>query len=144
MTTAMFVAIVATGLFAGASLYVTLVEHPAWMACGPAVSIKHFGPSTHRAGPMQGLLAMVGLVAGLAAWVQGSGAGWLVGGLLLGSLVPYTFLIVVPTNRRLLDGKLDSGSSEAVGLLARWGRLHAWRTGIGVVVFILFVVLAMR
>ena len=144
MTTATLVATVAAGLFAGASTYVTVAEHPARIACGPSVGIKHFGPSSHRAGMMQGLLALVGLLAGLVAWGQGSGAGWLIGGLLLGALVPFTFLVVMPTNRRLLDKGLDSGSSEAVELLAHWGRLHAWRTVVGIVVFVLFVGIALR
>jgi uncharacterized membrane protein len=144
MTISTLVASVAAGLFAGASLYVTLVEHPAWVECGPALAIKHFGPSARRAGVMQGLLAVIGLVAGVTAWGQGSGSGWLVGGLLLAALVPFTLIIVARTNRRLLDPGLNPGSGEARDLLTRWGRLHAVRTVVGVVAFAIFVAMLVR
>src|SRR5262245_11344202 len=132
MTSTIFVATVATGLFAGASTYVSAVQHPAWLECGAAHAIKEFGGSTRRAAVMQGALAMIGLVSSLVAWIQGAGIGWLLGGLLLGGLVPFTLLILAPVNRRLLDPQLDLGSREAAELLSRWGRLHAVRTAVGV------------
>jgi hypothetical protein len=138
MTIAALIATVAAGLFAGAAVYVTAVEHPARMECGQVLAIKEFGPSYRRAAVMQGGLAVVGLLAGLVAWYQGSGAGWLVGGVLLGALVPFTLIVIMPTNRRLLDPRLDSSSSEARELLARWGRLHAVRTVVGGAVFVAF------
>jgi len=46
------------------------------------VAIKQFGPGARRAALMRAFLAMVGLVAGAVAWFQGSGVGWLAGGLL--------------------------------------------------------------
>jgi uncharacterized membrane protein len=144
MTISTVVASVAAGLFAGASVYVTVVEHPAWVECGPALAIKHFGPSSRRAAVMQGLLAVIGLVAGVAAWGQGSGAGWLVGGLLLAAMVPFTLIIIKPTNRRLLDPGLNPGSDEARDLLTRWGQLHAVRTVVGVVAFVVFVGMLVR
>jgi Domain of unknown function (DUF1772) len=138
MTIAAVVATVAAGLFAGACVYVTLVEHPARVECGPALAIKEFGRSYRRAALMQAPLAVVGLVTGVVAWAQGSGAAWLVGGLLLGTIVPFTLAVIGPTNRRLADASLDSSSSEAGALLARWGRLHAVRTVVGVGVFVTF------
>jgi len=44
------VALLCTGLFAGAAIYVSLVEHPARLECGPALAIAEFGPS-YRRGP---------------------------------------------------------------------------------------------
>ncbi len=144
MTIATLVATVSAGLFAGASVYVTVAEHPARLECGPALAVKQFGPSYRRAAIMQGGLAVVCLVVGVVAWLQGSGAGWLLGGLLLGGLVPFTLIIIMPTNRRLLDPQLDPGSREAGELLSLWGRLHAWRTVVGVIVFVAFVGMSLR
>ena len=144
MTITTLVATVAAGLFAGASTYVTVAQHPAWLECGPALAVKEFGPSSRRAAIMQGGLAVVGLLAGAVAWIQGSGVGWLLGGLLLGSLVPFTLIVMMPTNRRLLDPQLDPGSREAGELLSLWGRLHAWRTVVGVIVFVAFVGMSLR
>jgi uncharacterized membrane protein len=144
MTIATLVATVAAGLFAGASMYVTVAEHPARLECGPTVGVKVFGPSYRRAAVMQGGLALVVLIASVVAWRQGSGVSWLVGGLLVGGLVPFTLVVIMPTNRRLLDPQLDPGSGEAGQLLARWGRLHAVRTVVGVAVFVAFVGIALR
>ncbi len=138
MAIAMLIATVAAGLFAGAAVYVTAVEHPARVECGQTLAIKEFGPSYRRGAVMQGGLAVVGLLAGLGAWYQGSGVGWLVGGVLLGALVPFTLIVIMPTNRRLLDPRLDGSSGEARELLVRWGRLHAVRTVVGVAVFVAF------
>jgi len=144
VTIATLIATVAAGLFAGAATYVSVAQHPAWLECGSTVAIKEFGPSSRRAGIMQGSLAVIGLVSGAVAWFQGSGAGWLAGGLLLGGLAPFTLVIMMPTNRRLLDPQLDPGSREAGELLSRWGRLHAVRTVVGVAVFVAFVGLSLR
>lgn len=144
VTLAAFVATVAAGLFAGAAVYVTAVEHPARIERGPAFAVEQFGPSYRRGAVMQGGLAVLGLLAGIVAWYQRSGIGWLVGGLVLGALVPFTLLVIMPTNRRLLDPALDRGSPEARKLLSRWGRLHAVRTIVGVVVFVAFVAMCMR
>jgi uncharacterized membrane protein len=93
---------------------------------------------------MQGLLAVLGCLAGVAAWAQGAGSGWLAGGLLLGAMVPFTLIVIVPTNHRLLDPGLDTSSGAAGDLLVRWGRLHAVRTIVSVVVLVMFVGMAVR
>ena len=54
------IALLCIGLFAGAALYVTLVEHPARLGCGPALAIAEFGPSYRRGAVMQASLAAVG------------------------------------------------------------------------------------
>jgi hypothetical protein len=51
----------------------------------------------------------------------------LLGGLLLGAVIPFTLLVICPTKKRLLDSGLDRRSAEAAELLDRWGQLHAIR-----------------
>lgn len=138
----MLVAIVASGLFAGASTYVSLVEHPARIESGGTAGIKQFGPSARRAAVMMGSLSMVGLIAGAVAWFQGSGIAWLVGGLMMGILAPYTFIVIIPINKRMLDPQFDTSGPEAVRLLKLWGQLHALRTALGVAAFLTFVVIS--
>jgi uncharacterized membrane protein len=123
------------GLFAGAAIYITLVEHPARLECGTALAATEFGPSYRRATLMQASLAAVGLLAALVAWAQGRGVGVLIGGLLLGAVIPFTLVVILPTNKRLLDPGLDRGSVEAAVLLARWGRLHAVRSLVSALAF---------
>jgi uncharacterized membrane protein len=122
------VATLCAGLFAGAAIYITLVEHPARLECGTELAVTIFGPSYRRAAVMQAALAAVGLVAAFLAWIQGGGTVVLVGGALLGSVIPFTLVVILPTNRRLLDRGLMRGSAEAAALLRRWGQLHAIRS----------------
>jgi Anthrone oxygenase len=76
---------------------------------------------------MQGSLALIGGAAGIVRWATLGGAGWLAGGVLLAAMIPYTLLVIRPTNTRLLDPALDVRSTEATDLLCRWGRLHSVR-----------------
>jgi len=123
------------GLFAGAAVYVTLVEHPARLECGTELAAREFGPSYRRGALMQASLAALGLLSAVVAWIQGRGLPVLVGGILLGAVIPFTLLVMLPTNKRLLDPALDRSSAEARVLLARWGNLHAVRSALGVVAF---------
>ena len=134
-------ALVATALFAGAAVYISLVEHPARESCGPAIAVAQFGPSYRRGAIMQGGLALVGFVAGLGRWATLGGDGWLAGGLLLGVLIPYTLIVIMPTNRALLASQSAPGASDVRVLLVRWGWLHAVRSLLSVVALVLFVAL---
>jgi Domain of unknown function (DUF1772) len=128
-------ATICAGLFAGAAVYITFVEHPARLECGTELAATQFGPSYRRAALLQASLATVGFLAALVAAIQGRGWPVLIGGGLLGAVVPFTLLIVLPTNQRLLDPALDRSSAETARLLTRWGRLHAVRSLLGVLAF---------
>jgi Domain of unknown function (DUF1772) len=112
------IATLCAGLFAGAAIYVSLVEHPARLQCGLALAVAEFGPSYRRAAVMQAALAVVGCLAAVAAWAPGSAAV---------VLVAFTLIVIRPTNKRLLDPTLEPGSAGAAMLLARRGRRHALR-----------------
>jgi len=107
---AKFVAVLACGLFAGASVYINLVEHPARMECGVEIAATEFAPSYRRATVMQATLAAVGLLASVAARLAGATFWWLVGGLLLGAVIPFTLIVILPTNKQLLNPTLDKHS----------------------------------
>ena len=123
------------GLFAGASVYITLVEHPARLECGSDVATRQFAPSYRRASWMQASLAASGFMTALGAAFQRHATTLLVAGLLLGAVIPFTLLVILPTNQRLLSAGLDRSSAEAAKLLVRWGWLHAVRSVLGAVAF---------
>jgi Domain of unknown function (DUF1772) len=133
-------AVVCAGLFAGAALYVTAVEHPARLSCGSALALREFAPSYRLGTRLQASLAAAGLLLAVAGWYQTRQIALLVGGLVLGAVIPFTLLIIFPTNHRLLDPKLVPDSPEAGVLLRRWGRLHAVRTVLGIVGFVILLV----
>ena len=130
------IAALCAGTFAGAAIYITAVEHPARLECGFDLALRQFAPSYRRATRMQASLAVVGSLCGLAAWAAGRGPLCLLGAILLGAVVPFTLIVIYPTNRRLLDPALDPQSPEAERLLRRWGRLHAVRSALGAASFV--------
>ena len=73
-----FGAVLACGLFAGAAVYVSLVEHPARMECGIEIATAEFPPSYHRGTIMQVMLAALGLLSSIAAWLAGANFLWVV------------------------------------------------------------------
>jgi|ERR1700681_874748 hypothetical protein len=123
-----FIAVLACGLFVGAAVYVSLVEHPARMECGVELAATEFPPSYRRGTILQATLAALGLLASVAAWLAGATFWWLVGGGMLASVIPFTLIVILPTNKQLLNPTLDRRSAQTERLLARWGRLHAVRT----------------
>ena len=128
------------GLFAGAALYINAVEHPARMSLGTATALAEWRPAYRRATLMQAPLAIAGLLAAIVAWATGSGATWLVGGLVLGLGVPVTLVVAFPVNKQLLDPAMDRDLERAKDLLARWNRLHAVRTALSIVALGLFLI----
>jgi len=123
-----FVAVLACGLFTGAAIYVSLVEHPARMECGVETAMAEFPPSYRRGTVMQATLAVVCLLSSIAAWLAGATFWWAIAGLLLGSVIPFTLIVILSTNKQLLSPTLDNRSEQAGLLLTRWGRLHAVRS----------------
>ena len=123
-----WLATMATGLFAGAALYITLVEHPARTACGPMMAVAQFRRGYPRGAALQAPLAILAFVAGAGAWLAGAGVAWLVAGVTIGLVVPYTLVCIMATNHRLLDPALEPDTPEAARLLRRWGGFHLVRT----------------
>jgi hypothetical protein len=123
-----FVAVLACGLFTGAAVYVNVVEHPARMECGVELAATEFPPSYRRGTIMQVTLAAVCLLSSIAAWLAGATFWWVVAGILQVSVIPFTLIVILPTNKVLLSPTLDRQSVEAARLLARWGALHAVRS----------------
>lgn len=133
------IAVLCSGAFAGAAIYISWVQHPAALRAGGAVPATLFRPMYRRAAPMQAGLALVGSLAGVLAWVSGSGAAWLVGAGLLGFVIPFTLLVIKPINDRLLDPELDPEAAQVPELLRRWGRLHGIRSASSGLAFLCFV-----
>jgi hypothetical protein len=137
-----FVAVLSCSLFTGAAVYVSLVEHPARMQCGVEIAATEFPPSYRRGAVIQATSATLGLLSSISAWLSGTIFWWLVGGIVLGSVIPFTLIVILPTNKLLLKPTLDKRSVETERLLTRWGALHAVRTILSGVAMLLFLYLA--
>ena len=130
----------AAGLFCGASVYINLVEYPARMQCDTVAALAQWAPSYKRATVMQAPLAAIGFLSAAGAWLTGAGLMWLITGILLGLVIPFTLIVILPTNRKLLYSALDRNSADAQLLLRHWNHLHAARTLLSFASFVLCLV----
>jgi hypothetical protein len=87
---------------------------------------------------MQATLAISAAGTGVVTWLHGEGIAWLWGGLAILAVVPFTLLVIRPTNSRLLAQGRDLASTETRQLLERWGRLHALRSVLGLVASVVY------
>jgi uncharacterized membrane protein len=133
------IATLAAGLFAGAAIYIDLAEQPARNRIDIDTALSEWRPSYKRAAVVQPILAAVGFLSAIAAWLMGGSVWWLVGGVLLVAVIPYTLIIVFPTNNKLLDPAIgDKNPDLARRLLIRWGRLHTVRSIMSLAAFLAF------
>lgn len=131
------VALLCGGIFAGAAVYISVVQQPAALQAG--VAGRLFAPMYARAAPMQASLAMIGSLAGLLAGVTGSAGGLsIVGALLLLAVVPYTLVRIKPLNDALCEPTCEPDAPETLRLLGQWGRLHHARSLAGGLAFLCF------
>ncbi len=63
---------------------------------------------------MQASLAAVGLISSIAAWLAGASFLGVVGGVLLGSVIPFTLIVILPTNKALLSPRWTSSQHRRV------------------------------
>jgi hypothetical protein len=141
LQTTQFLATMCCTLFAGAAIYINLVEHPARMGLDTKAAAAEWAPSYKRATVMQASLAVLSFVSGVAAWLLGGGIGWLAGATLIGLVVPFTFAAIMPTNNALLAPGRDLASPETRILLERWAWLHAVRSVLGLTASVVYVVM---
>ena len=114
------------GVFFGAALYISLVQYPATLETGNEFAARFFRPMYRRAAGLQASLALVGCANAILAWLSGAGELWLAAGVLIGSVVPFTLIVIKPINDALLQNR--DAASDVAALLTRWGYLHWART----------------
>jgi len=73
LSVAQFVSTLTCILFAGAAIYINLVEHPARMSSSTEIAATVWAPSYKRATVMQASLAAISTIAAVLAWVLGGG-----------------------------------------------------------------------
>jgi hypothetical protein len=133
------VALFCCALFAGASIYVNLVEHPARMQCGTQLAATIFRASQRWPAVMQTPLAAVGSISAIVAAASSGSLWWLGGGVLLGAAIIFTVAVILPLKKALLDPALDINSDRTHDMLVRWGRLHSVLSVMGLACLYLFI-----
>jgi hypothetical protein len=131
-------------LFTGAAIYVTLVEHPARMGLDTKAAATEWAPSYKRGKVMQAPLAILSFITGVLAWLFGGGIIWLVAAIVIGSVVPFTIVVILPINHQLQEPDRNLDSEETRKLLEKWGRLHAVRSGLSFVASVIYLVTLLK
>jgi hypothetical protein len=131
-------ALCTAALFAGAALYINLVEQPARLRLDDQSLLAEWRPAYKRGTAMQAPLAVIGFLLGLAAWLQTGHAAWAVGGLLMVANWPFTLFAIMPTNDKLMRIELAKAGPDARLMIERWGLLHTGRTALGFTAALVF------
>ncbi len=131
MTLVGIFALVFAALFAGAAFYINFAEQPARLNLEPKQLLRQWAPSYKSGFIMQSTLAVVSGLAGIYAYTQTQEKLWILGALLILANWPYTLLVIMPTNRKLLATNEAEINQTTVDLIRHWGKLHAVRTILG-------------
>ena len=119
------IALFCCGLFAGASTYVSLAEHPTIVEGGTELAGGYLLTAHPRNTVIQSAFAVIGAVAGIVAGFAGSSIWWPAGGFLLGVAALLLLFAVLPATRQFLDSDVKLDPQTANRLFARLARLHA-------------------
>lgn len=131
------VATFCTAIFAGAAIYINLVEHPARMDCGTVAAVREWRPSYRRATLMQASLALGAVLGSLGAWLLDRQIPVLLAGICIAFVIPYTLIKMYPTNRQLEDPRLELETLSTATLLSEWNRLHKARSGASILALVI-------
>ena len=124
-------AVMIAAAFTSAAFYINFVEHPARMKLPIGAALTQWKPAYQAGFVMQATLAVLGGGAALgAAWLNGD-TRWAIGGVLLIANWPYTLIVILPLNNKLMAIAPESANEEARAMLERWNALHAGRTALG-------------
>ncbi len=126
-----YLALMAATAFTSAAAYIHIVEQPARLALNPSALLMEWKLSYKRGTVMQVSLAVVAALLGAGSFTTTHDWRWLCGALILLALLPYTFAVVMPTNRRLMATTPGEANETTRQNVRRWGLLHGGRTVMG-------------
>ncbi|HWE06560.1 MAG TPA: DUF1772 domain-containing protein [Rhizomicrobium sp.] len=131
-------ALAVAAIFAGAAYYVSAVEQPARLSLDERAALAEWRPAYKSGTAMQAPLAAIGFLLGALAWWQTRNPAFGVGALAMIANWPWTFLVIMPVNRKLMADDAARTDPQTRVLLEKWGHLHAVRTGLGLLAAVAF------
>ncbi len=121
-----FVSFATTGLFTGAALGISLVEHPTKLELPPQKSREVFKISFPKAATMQSSLALTSCIANASVGLMTEGfesrVHFIVAGVMLG-IAAFTRLALMPINWKLM-GDQTLNDNTITSMMKSWSQLH--------------------
>ncbi|KAF9332743.1 hypothetical protein BGZ91_011577 [Linnemannia elongata] len=133
------------GIFAGTSLNYNLVVMPSLRKFASASSLAVWAEMSLIANPLQMTTTVLSALGGLILFSKTANPYYLYSSILMISLIPYSRLLLLPINNKLLEIRKRGGDDRPVEeLLIRWDALHFGRTVIGYGALVLMLYGALR
>jgi hypothetical protein len=129
-------------LFAGAAFYINFAEQPARLLLEPNQLLKQWAPSYKRGFAMQATLAILSGMAAIYTYYSTQNLVWLVGAIVILANWPFTLLVIMPTNLRILAVK--NADADTAKMIVYWGKLHGIRTALGFMAVVIFLYALIR
>ncbi|KAJ3304482.1 hypothetical protein HDU76_005192 [Blyttiomyces sp. JEL0837] len=131
-------AISSLGLWCGAALYISSIEAPARLRLPNGIragrdQFKAVLPATIR---LQSRLIILSTLSTAALSYTTKHRTWLLPTTLTVSITAMTLAFIIPINKRLLGNHGEEDELANKKMLERWNGLHAVRTGMGCVAFL--------
>jgi hypothetical protein len=136
-------ALIFSAIYFGATAYITLVEHPARLACSPEVALAQWAQSV-KSTPRYAASALISAAAALVHSKAALVSPWTWGSILLLTVLPFTVVALLPIQRQLAERNSLLEPIRAIAKLRDWGTRHSIRTCLGFSAFALFVWVALR
>lgn len=134
------IALLCCALFAGSSIYVSLIQYPATAEGGLELASAYLLWAHPRSAFIQTSFAAVAALAGILTGVASDSILWVIGGVILGMAALFHLFVVVPRMRNLNNIDLAADSERAASLLKRLARLQAASSLSGIGALFIFIV----
>jgi hypothetical protein len=132
-------ALAAAALFTGAAFYVSACEQPARLTLDTKSLLMQWQRSYKYGTLMQAPLTVIGAALGVVGYFLTWDWRWIVGALFILAPLPFTLLIIMPTNNQLKATSPEAADDNTRGLIVQWGRLHLVRTILGAIATLEFI-----
>ena len=133
------ISIALAALFLGIALYIIIGEQPARLALADAPLLAQWKVSFEAGFIVQGSLAILAGLCGIAAWWFIRDWRFLAGGAFMLANWPWTLAVIAPINSALTGIDTDAASAASRALIEQWGRVHSVRALLALAATILFV-----
>ncbi|KAG0272803.1 hypothetical protein BGZ95_011410 [Linnemannia exigua] len=134
LVSAKILTVASIGLFAGQALAYNAIIMPALRSVSPETALPIWAKSYAIGKNMQVCLILTSVLAGLPVYHRTQNVFFLIGPLMMASIIPFTMAFIMPVNHTLLDildGKGDGkkgGAGNLSVLYNKWDLLHFGRT----------------